>query len=638
MHCCGVSSSETVNENIQSESITTTTESTPTTTEQLITAPITTTISVLEDVITVTPQPSINVYKQNQRQIRLLNNVSLIYPSEMTGIPKSRPRNMSDDEPMPIKMMDEDSGKEMLVVFPVGEQQTTTEEATPTTASTTTTTITMIVDPIQDQTQIDTTTTTKPKVKKRKYLKKVKRPKKPFRPKILITTTTSSPNIEPIMTTVRTVAVDDEDAKSKITELYKRRRVPIRNFLSTLTTTLSPFSDSEFKPESSKVEAHEEEYMSNRVARKMSIIFDPARRMNFFRRPTTPEPEVPTTTYRPESISHSHTSIDLDHKNMIADLHSMLATGPIVSEVPRAIMDPAVNSRVARIEDKLKNKITDMVNRMVGNKADVRKEQVELSVRRGDQKPYRGRVKFMVPNSWSTQQTQHYDYDQSTANTPSNSRRGQFARVTTEATTTTTTTERSLIRGRRPILRRGRVMTPAPQTTTTTTTPSPPLTTTTIIPETITEIIITEPISDTEPISVTESILVTEPISVTETIPLKLPNTVNILMPPPHFPVEDSVINKFRPSPLWTLHTEETVPKNVANTQYAQEFVSNRQSRSSFTNPSETYGGFIPVIHNGNPLNIIGPLPSGFRVLKDDTSNVGLELPRDLRFSSPTSF
>lgn len=288
-------------------------------------------------------------------------------------------------------------------------------------------------------------------------------------------------------------------------------------------------------------------------------IFDASRRANFFSRTkpkSTPieaeEVEEVVKILPPQVDSLLQEKVDQEHRTMIEHVRSALSSRSLKNnfEIAEQNMPKIQIKELEAMEKMIQNLLMDLVK--------------EISNEKPNMKINRGRKKYSTTTTESTIKL---------ANQPIKSKRRRM-RITTNPTTTTPSskiqeiTTTKIPSKRRAYLaanRKRRVLNRS--TTTTTTTEEPILETTTTqevteIPEIITE---------------TQKEIRNSPL-----------------------------IADFMPSPLWTLHSE-------ADEKIIYQISGNRQSRDTFQTPINMESGFVPMIHAFNPLNIVGPVPSGFK-------------------------
>lgn len=301
-------------------------------------------------------------------------------------------------------------------------------------------------------------------------------------------------------------------------------------------------------------------------------IFDASRRANFFSR-TKPkstsieneeeEAEVIVKILPPQVDSVLQEKVDQEHRIMIEHVRSALSSRSLKNnfEIAQSNMPEIQIKELEAMEKMIQNLLMDLVK--------------EISTEKPKTKINRGRKKYDAITTTTTEST----IDQE--NKPIKTKRRRM-RITTKPTTTSTPSSiiQELSTAKTPSRRRtyltaNRKMRVLNRKTTSTTTTEEPIPETTTTTEQITEI----------------------PENITE-IQQEIKNS--------------PLIADFKPSPLWTLHSE-------ADEIIYQISGSNRQSRDTFQTPINIESGFVPMIQALNPLNIVGPVPSGFKLQFQDS-------------------
>lgn len=291
-------------------------------------------------------------------------------------------------------------------------------------------------------------------------------------------------------------------------------------------------------------------------------IFDASRRANFFSR-TKPksnpieaeEVEEVVKILPPKVDSVLQEKVDQEHRIMIEHVRSALSSRSLKNnfEIAESNMPKIQIKELEAMEKMIQNLLMDLVK-------EISTEKPKIKINRG-RKKYSGTTTTTESTINLTSQ-------------PIKSKRRRM-RITTNPTTTTPSskiqkiTTTKIPSKRRAYLTANRKMRVLNRSTTTTTTEEPIFETTTI--QMVTEIP-----------EIPE--IITEIQQEKRNLPL---------------------IADFKPSPLWTLHSEAD--------EIIYQITGNRQSRDTFQTPINMESGFLPMIHALNPLNIVGPVPSGFK-------------------------
>lgn len=294
-------------------------------------------------------------------------------------------------------------------------------------------------------------------------------------------------------------------------------------------------------------------------------IFDASRRANFFSRTkptTTPIEAVEEVKILPPQVDAVlQEKVDQEHRIMIEHVRSALSSRSLKNnfEIAQSNMPEIRVKELEAMEKMIQNLLMDLVK--------------EISTEKPKTKINRGRKKYSGTTTTTTESTVNLE------SKPVTTKRRRM-RITSTTTTTpsseiSTTKVPSKRRAYLTANRKMRVLNKSTTTTTTTTTETP-------LPETTTQEIITEIPQIPE--------ITTENLQEIKNSPL---------------------IADFRPSPLWTLHSEAD--------EIIYQITGNRQSRDTFQTPINLESGFVPMIHALNPLNIVGPVPSGFKLQFQDS-------------------
>lgn len=296
-------------------------------------------------------------------------------------------------------------------------------------------------------------------------------------------------------------------------------------------------------------------------------IFDASRRANFFSRtkPKTIEAEeVEEKVVKiivPQVDSVLQEKVDKEHQIMIEHVRSALSSRSLKNnfEIAESNMPKIQIKELEAMEKMIQNLLMDLVK--------------EISTKNPKMKIDRGRKKYS--GTTTTESTINLE------NRPIKSKRRRM-RITTNPTTTTPSsklheiTTTKIPSKRRAYLTANRKMRVLNRSKTTTTTEEPTFETTTTTQE------ITE-------------------------IPEIFENSTEIQ----HENRDSPLVADFKPSPLWNLHSEAD--------EIIYQITGNRQSRDTFQTPINMESGFVPMIHALNPLNIVGPVPSGFKLQIQDS-------------------
>ncbi|XP_037036184.1 uncharacterized protein LOC119074267 [Bradysia coprophila] len=311
---------------------------------------------------------------KSHRMPKNLDGVMKVYPSIMSGIPKTTPKNLPDTNEM--KVFDQETGKDLHLVF----SETTLKP-----------------EPTEQVTPSSTVESTS-------KLYRFEKRRRQFRPIQRATTT------ERVSTTES--SVDELESKQTTVRIRTRQRHNLRNFTSRpvpkesthpttrrprvkLTTTTAPTTEEK----EILVTSEDDKSQSSRFR-----LFN-ARRLNYLRRntttTTTTESSIETTTHqttrsnplikkRPPTLHEKSSEIrptnmdenlirvvDSNHENMISKVRVALmasTTENKVTEIPRSFASVDIGNRVKKIEEMLVEK---MVNVYAESKAKLRSDQTE---------------------------------------------------------------------------------------------------------------------------------------------------------------------------------------------------------------------------------------------------------------------
>lgn len=376
--------------------------------------------------------------------------------------------------------------------------------------------------------------------------------------------------------------------------------------------------------------------------------------------------------------------MDTNHQNMLMKVRVALSTENQITEIPRSFSSVEMNNRVMKIEEMLANKMvnvyTDTKTKLRGNRqkdtSEINNTERQISEPTSDStRPFRGNKKFQLMDL--------FDKTPVVPMVPINEVRRMRGRSTTPrpieivedvvVTTTrrprqriTTTIQPSKIyenktnirdsripenkegrNYRRRVIMRRRYTTELPFTTSTTNSPTVPSTsesTKPLVDSTISTTTIPTTVLATAAPEITtaliESNVDSQDASVdevqdesTKTIDIaKETTTIN-----PTLSANSDALSDFKPSPLWSISSDEKTDFQEQNHSYDMTATGNeqtprkinRQSRSSFDPPAEYLNGFVPVTLFTSPVQIIGPIPKSSKL--GDDAKLRYNLPRDTK-------
>lgn len=566
------------------------------------------------------------------RHPKVINNVFMIYPSEMSGIPQTSPRNMPENNEM--KMIDEETGLKVHLIFATNSTEPSVTIASVNAATS------IVDDTASDATTLSTTTTTT-RSRNGQYKKRRRyRPGRGRQPETVETTTHSSNN------TISTPVTSSRSAASRLRLAALHNKKKQIDPLKISVTTTPP----------------------DRVRTKhnRSRLFNSSNRLNFLRKNqatttgtpddeessseaiqsiTTTQPDIeiiPVTIPTPNRRFMSR--VDKQHEYMIEAVRLVLMSAS--SEDSKRVVDApkSFRDRMTNIEQMLVNTLNTTF--------------VEMAKDQKMNRPYRGQKRFgtsEVSLSYLAGVTTPAPASRpppaiERATRPAGLRR---YRIWPTASTTPVTlraedvTKESKETPKNVPRRRLRLNFRNSEKTTSTTTETPP---TTVVPE-------GEPVTDeigtTQPSEIASTTIEDQPevdtdipaaLSVTSTPHLLLESTIsmtpqlepttdlsrqpitirtiNLLLKPTEPPAPTvrspgSLIAEFKPSPSWALNNEQIhtiIPKSFA-AEHA-DVPTTRQSRGLFREPKHFLGGFVPMVatnarnYNSEPeLLIVGPIP-----------------------------
>lgn len=610
----------------------------------------TTTDISLDNDATTTLLPPLN---DKQRRPKLVDNVLMIYPSEMSGIPKTTPKNMPANNQM--NMYDEQMGVKVHLIF-------ATNDTEPITAASS-----RIEEPSLEQISSNVTadTTSPPKTKLIEIKKRRRYRPNRGRNSTAATSTSHVPaqklgkfarHRTPVFqvkqrydgnsrggkvanTTMRSLLVKtDSDSSHEKTYESRHRLLSANNRLNFLRKN-KPIRTA--KPKSN--DNNEDHTSKSILAGDDSDL-----------------PNIKIIELSPNRTFMSH--VDTQHKYMIEHVRSVLKTAAtfkpdMTTTAPRAFAGSEMKNRITRIENMLVDKLNNNFRKMNHNNNE---EQLI-------ERPYRGNRRYQSTdinasnlNSIITTTTIRPsrrpevtpDIDHTTRASLFRIRpvRPSFVKKFTEQESTNapdikksksraqqeeSLKQKKILFRKRigPQYRRnlfGRITTESTikpmnisiETVSTTTSTTTTNTTTTNITTTNTTTTIT-PTPETTTISLelnetTEQDTTTDQVSISTTttqagVPLVL--------------AAGSLIAEFKPSPLWTLHDEERIDETPV-------FVtSQRQSRDAFHQPRLINGGFIPIYRNDESLLIVGPIPKSNPIRDDGRIRFGLPTVQAQKFA-----
>lgn len=556
-----------------------------------------------EEVITTfSPTPEIS------RRKKLVDNVLMVYPSEMSGIPKTTPKNKLENNQM--NMYDEEMGMHLHLVFATDDTEPITSASSRIEESS-----------LEHHNHISTpdTTSMKPKyneVKKRRRYR-------PNRERTSTIEKTESPFLKQINKSTRNRTSSSFYKKQQRHDEFK-------------TTTFRTFkSDSE---NSSREKTYESRYR----------LLNANSRLNFLRKNksirTTKTKHIPKNNDYDDNSSGNRSipvddfdlpnieiielspnqtfmsRIDTQHKQIIEKVRLVLVSAasthssPLIVSAPSSFADGSeVNSRITHIENMLVDKLNNTLREMKSTNEDYNAQY----------RPYRGQTRYQssdISSSFlnsiiiATTKPPNVNWEDSSSLALQRRIRPSLVKTHAAQTTTVSTIETELpkkneehikkitnLTSRRKIgsdyRRRQKTTTENPQT-------GIPIGTLSNINPLTTE-------TTTISLNLDEQILETEQILSTST-------RSHLAL------AAGSFFAEFKPSPLWTLHDEVHTTKQPFLETANIPVISQRQSRDAFHEPRLITGGFTPIIKSDKALYIIGPIPKSHPVHDDGIIRFGL--------------
>lgn len=578
---------------------------------------------------TIEPEIITEFARKQLLRPKLVDNVLMVYPSEMSGIPKTTPKNMPESNEM--RMFDDDMGVKLHLIFATNSTEATVTSA-PITVSEVETTMSNFVHENEDliirKTSHSTTTeqTIEPK-KKRRF--------RPYRKRV-----STTPIDEIQLTTPLPLAVV-KDKRNRLVNFYKKNRN----------------EESISEEESSAQPDHVRTEKINRHR-----LFNASNRLNYLRK----SHQLKTSSTTAESVldddEHSEVTtsqsieenvrlpkpkpnqtlmrkIDTEHKFMIEQVRLVLMSA---SQENVQIVGPpkyVTSNRVKNIEKMLVGKLETAYKQMKHN---YKPKRIQNSTENSgeNKRPYRGRKRFQVTDlpvypsaTIATSTVAAPTTTSAIFNSPfikGNLRRRRLRPTTTPTTSTPLSTDISSTV--KPVFRYGRRRTPpqfrrnkTPTTTTTISTTPIPSTTSTSTTTTTTTTEEALPTTILENIENTESNdITTTELSATEITTLPSPPTDLLNL-------ASKLIADFKPSPLWTFGNHnlfgKPIPDSIDDTIIDEISEISRDSRDTFRAPRQFDNGFVPMLRQPDtePLLIIGPIPKP--TINKDDARINYSLP-----------
>lgn len=568
------------------------------------------------------------------RRPKMINNVFMIYPSEMSGIPQTSPRNMPENNEM--NMIDEETGLKVHLIFATNS----TEPSVPITALNAETTTVEDFTTVSAATTLSTTTTTTRSrdgqyKKRRRY-----RPGRARQSDSVDTTSNSSNNANTITTSVTSSRSTSSRLRLAALHNKKKQNEPPKTVVTTTTS-----SD------------------RARTKNNRSRLFNSSNRLNFLRKSqattsgtlddedsssesaqsiTTTQPDIeiiPVTIPAPNRRFMSR--VDKEHEYMIEAVRLVLASAS--SEDSKSVVEApkSFRNRMSTIEQMLVKTLNSTF--------------VKMDNEQKMNRPYRGHRRYQTSVASLTTPATSTPATVERTTRPAGLRR--FRIWPHGSTTPATLRTEDLMTGPKETLkkiprRRLRLNFRNSEKITTTTTELP-ATTIFTAEELVTDEIVTtqEPeiasttfevqheletdipaassvISTPQPLLEPTTSTSPQFVAVTDLSVLPLSTTsINLVpksttVPAPTVLSLGSLIAEFRPSPSWALNDEQI------HTRRPQSFVAEnaevstaRQSRGLFREPKHLVGGFVPMVasnYNFDPeLLIVGPIPRPHPVRDD---------------------
>lgn len=634
-----------------------------------------------------------SVQKSN-RQPKNLDNVVAVYPNIMSGIPKTTPRNMPETNEM--TMFDQEMGMDLHLVFSkttVQPEPHVQEEATSTLRSTSKQPLNRFAKRRRQYKPIKKVTTespvedmeSKPTTKRSQVVSRQRSRVRNFNSTIRPTAATVKPRRFRVSTKapitedeeILQTSDDDKSQQNRFRLFNARHRLNyLRRNTTATTTSTTTTSTTESPIEITTLRS----LKSNNPDIK---------------RPLRVDENLPKMTIddRPSRMNETLIRVmDANHRSMISKVRVALkaaSTENVIVEIPRSFASVEMDHRVKKIEQMLANK---MINAYTETKAKRRGDQSKkdsnistvqtpISKPTSDStRPFRGMKKFhltdllektlIVPMSSKEgirmrmrSTTVKPSEDVIVTTTRRSRRRPTTAQPNTSANSIDenktnirdsrlpeNTGERDFLRG----VNMRRRFTAQSQSTETTTTLSPPVRTTSesipSIPTTVESIstrITTTPAPTTTTTQTTiESTVVSqdtlaevsqEDETQDESTQIDIEENVTTMNPPP---TENSdVLSDFKPSPLWSISSDEKTDFINREPNHSYEMVEqtllkgNRRSRSSFDPPVYYLNGFVPVTSLTGPIKIIGPIPKPSKLGDDAKAKYSLPRKSKAQFS-----
>lgn len=343
-----------------------------------------------------------------QRRPKLINNVMMVYPHEMSGIPKTTPKNMPEEK-NEMDEFDEDMGMNVHVVYSsnaLPETDTTTENV-PTTTNVNKEVVTTelpstenLVPETETQTPIDLTSTELAAARSELHTQHLK------------------------STNKNDTTLNDKEIK-RIKYSQHRRRIFERTSPSSgISTTVAPSKIKTRLRELYKTHLNENnestekkvqvETSTRTIFKTRKQLFNAHNRLNYLRKKSetttaATETDAPTTTTqvptteRPTSIPKEaqilKETVENEHRLRIKSLRKtllMVMNRNNPKEVPRAISNPVLNNRVSDVEHLLRRRVNNAVKE-INVKPEIvleKQGQEEETTTTTTKRPYRGHRRF----------------------------------------------------------------------------------------------------------------------------------------------------------------------------------------------------------------------------------------------------
>lgn len=354
--------------------------------------------TTLSDIITT--DSSENEFKS--RRPKMVDNVIMIYPNEMSGVPKTTPKNMPENA-HEAHVFDEDMGTALHVIFSTNQTTTKVPELTTTekvsidrlnaelglneltqSATNTGNGITVSADALASTTLTTIAPTTAYKLKRGRF--------SAYRARTIkkttdtgITTTTVSPNTTRKSIIRLNSVLTARNAKTKLrvnSEIAKSTEKPYDNIGNSTVSTPTP----------------------QLVEKNRKKLFSSLNRLNFLQRKAA---EATTTEASTIKIASNVTlapavmnndiaaTIDKDHKLMMERvrfaLKSAIISKGLMKSIPRTFTGPAVNNHIETVEQIVKD---NMIKSVKSAKEMLARTNNTETLPATTKKPFRGHRRY----------------------------------------------------------------------------------------------------------------------------------------------------------------------------------------------------------------------------------------------------